>query len=120
MVTASRVHSRERHGPRGFPGVPARGVDSAGVSACCVRCITCARDLAGSKRIHINLLVDILYPLQPGVYFVNTADNGDPLSVDTSIHTLDKLTVGRRLGAAVLATYYNQTDVQVNCGRTVH
>ena len=52
--------------------------------------------------------------LQPGVYFANTADNGDPLSVDTSIHTLDKLTVGRRLGAAVLATYYNQTEVMVS------
>jgi sialate O-acetylesterase len=40
-----------------------------------------------------------------------TADNGDPLSKDTSIHTLDKMTVARRLAALALAGVYGRADV---------
>jgi hypothetical protein len=40
-----------------------------------------------------------------------TADNGDPLSKDTSIHTLDKSTVARRLAALARAGVYGRADV---------
>lgn len=46
----------------------------------------------------------------PNVSFVCTADNGDPLGKDTSIHTLDKTTVGRRLAATALCTAYGRSE----------
>jgi sialate O-acetylesterase len=45
----------------------------------------------------------------PNVFFACTADNGDPLGVDTSIHTLNKKLVGDRLASAVLATHFNES-----------
>ena len=47
----------------------------------------------------------------PGTGFACTADNGDPLGKDTSIHTLDKTTVSARLAALALAQVYGRAGV---------
>jgi len=48
----------------------------------------------------------------PGTGVACTADNGDPLSKDTSIHTLDKVTVAARLARLALAGVYGRADAQ--------
>ncbi len=47
----------------------------------------------------------------PNTAMVNTVDNGDPLGHDTSIHTLDKTTVARRMSLALRALAFNDSEV---------
>ena len=54
---------------------------------------------------------------EPATGVACTADNGDPLSKDTSIHTLDKLTVASRLTALALAGVYGRSGVPHNSPR---
>ena len=47
----------------------------------------------------------------PNTAMVNTVDNGDPLGHDTSIHTLDKTTVARRMSLALRALAFNDSEM---------
>ena len=64
-----------------------------------------ARQLASFRDTQLAALA------LPHTAAINTVDNGDPLGHDTSIHTLDKTTVARRMSLALRALAFNDSEV---------